>query len=169
MSNVLKNVELYWVKLDPANPVDPFNSNKFIWEIQMRTPEKTVAKSWKDMGLPVKTYDDNGATVYICNVKKLAKSAAGKELSPPRVVDGKLQPVDPNIIGNGSIGNIQLSPLEWSVGNKSGIVFDLMAVQVVKLIEYVGSNLSFDIVDIEPSSNNDAGLNDDFSLEDDDF
>ena len=169
MSNVLKNVELFWVKLDPSKPVDPFDSGKLIWEVQMRTSDKSVAKEWKTMGLLPKTHDDNGATVYICNVKKLARSAKGKDLTPPRVVDGKLQAVDPNIIGNGSIGNIQLSPREWSMGGKSGIVFDLMAVQVTKLIEYSGSNLEFDVVDLGPTDNADVGLNEDFDVEDDDF
>jgi hypothetical protein len=167
MSNVLNNLELYWVKLDPASPVDPFSSGKLIWEVQMRTADKAVASSWKKMGLSPKAQEEGETTVYICNVKKLAKSAAGKALSPPRVVDAKLQPVDPNLIGNGSIGNIQLSPREWSMGGKTGVVFDLMAVQVTKLIEYTGSSLAFDVVDLGPAS--DASQDDDFTLEDDDF
>jgi len=169
MSNVIRNVELFWVKLDPNNPVDPFEVGKPIWEIQMRTADKAQAKQWKDKGLSVKPYDDAGSTVYICNVKKLARNAKGNPLTPPRVVDAKLQAIDPNLIGNGSIGNVQVSPREWSMGGKSGVVFDLMAVQVVKLIEYTGSNLEFDVVDLGVSDNNDAGLNEDFNVEDDDF
>lgn len=166
MSNVIKNVELFWVKLDPANPVDPFSSGKLVWELQMRTADKKVAKVWKDKGLPVREIE--GEKVFACNVKKLAKNSKGDPLTPPRVVDGKLQPVDPTIVGNGSIGNIQLSPREWAMGGKSGIVFDLMAVQITKLVEYSGSNLEFDVVDLEPET---AATDESeaFAVEDDDF
>lgn len=170
MSNVIRNVEIHWAKLDPANPVDPFDTGKLVWELQMRTADKAVAKEWKALGFSVKPWENDGATYYICTVKKLARSNAGKDLTPPRVVDGKLQPVDPTIIGNGSVANIQVSPREWKVGGKSGVVLDLMAVQITKLVEYTGSNLEFDVVDLEPTgSNDDAGLNDDFGIEDDDF
>jgi hypothetical protein len=53
------------------------------------------------------------------------------------------------------------------MGGKTGVVFDLMAVQVTKLIEYTGSSLAFDVVDLGPAS--DASQDDDFTLEDDDF
>jgi len=165
MSNVIKNAELFWVKLDPENPVDPFNSGKLVWEIQMRTADKKVAKAWKDKGLPVRHLEEEN--VFACNVKKLAKNAKGDDLTPPRVVDGKLNPMDPTKIGNGSIGNVQLSPREWAMGGKTGVVFDLMAVQVVKLVEYSGSNLEFDVVDLDPDTAADA--EEAFAVEDDDF
>jgi len=161
MSNVIKNAELFWVKLDPSNPVDPFSSGKLVWEIQMRTSDKKEAAAWKKKGLPVRELEEEKGT-FACNVKKLAKNAKGDALTPPRVVDGKLQPIDPTIVGNGSVGNVQLSPREWAMGGKSGVVFDLMAVQVVKLVEYTGSNLEFDVVDID--SNDDEG----FAVEEDD-
>ena len=165
MSNVISNVELFWVKLDPETPVDPFSSGKLVWELQMRTSDKKVAKVWKDKGLPVRELEDERA--FACNVKKLAKNSKGDSLTPPRVVDGKLKPLDPTIIGNGSIGNIQLSPREWAMGGKSGIVFDLMAVQVTKLIEYSGSNLEFDVVDLDPEP--EVAEAEAFTAEDDDF
>jgi len=163
MSNVIKDVELYWTKLDPANPVDPFSSGKLVWEIQMRTSDKKVAGAWKKKGLPVRELEDEKA--YAVNVKKLAKNAKGDDLTPPRVVDAKLQPMDPTKIGNGSIGNVQLSPREWAMGGKTGIVFDLMAVQVVKLVEYSGGNLEFDVVDLGPSTEPE----DELVAEDDNF
>jgi len=166
MSNVIKDVELFWVKLDPENPVDPFSSGKLVWELQMRTSDKKVANEWKKKGLPVRHIEDEN--VYACNVKKLAKNSKGDALTPPRVVDGKLKELDPKIVGNGSIGNVQLSPREWAMGGKSGVVFDLMAVQVVKLVEYSGSNLEFDVVDLEPEP---AATDESeaFAVEDDDF
>jgi len=170
MSNVIKNVEIFWAKLDPSNPVDPFKSGKLVWEVQMRTADKAIASEWKKRGMKPKALEDNGATIYVCTVKKIAQNKKGQPLTPPRVVDAKLNPVDPTIIGNGSIVNLQVSPREWEMGGNSGVVFDLMAVQVIKLVEYTGSSLEFDVVDLGgDSSSDDAGLNDDFNVEDDDF
>ena len=163
MSNVIKDVELFWVKLDPQNPVDPFSSGNLVWEIQMRTEDKKIAGAWKKRGLPVRELEDDN--IYVCNVKKLAKNSKGDDLTPPRVVDGKLNAIDPTIIGNGSIANVQVSPREWAMGGKTGVVFDLMAVQVTKLLEYSGSNLEFDVVDLAPEATD----SDELLVEDDDF
>jgi len=146
MSNVIRNAELYWTKMDPENPVKPFD--KFQWEVQLRTNDKSTAKEWKDRGLPVKQAEYEGDKFYSLNLKKLAVSTAGKKLTPPRCVDGALNPLDPNTVGNGSIGNVQYQPRDWEMGGKSGVVYDLIAVQVTKLNEYSGSNMEFDIVDL---------------------
>ena len=167
MSNVIRNVEVFWVKMDPANPVKPFD--KLQWEVQLRTTDKSIAKEWKEKGMPVKQAEYEGAKFFQLNLKKLAMSAAGKELTPPKCVDGALKPLDSNIVGNGSIANIQFSPREWEMGGKSGIVFDLVAMQVTKLVEYAGSNMEFDIVDLggETAEPQDDDLS--FDDEDGDF
>jgi len=149
MSNVIRNAELFWVKMDPENPVKPFD--KLQWEVQMRTADKDTANEWKNVGLPVKADEYEGNKFFSCNLKKLAMSTAGKVLKPPRCVDGGLKPLDSTTVGNGSIGNVQYSPRDWDMGGKQGVVFDLVAVQVTKLIEYGGSNMEFDIVDLGDS------------------
>jgi len=165
MSNVIKNVEIYWAKLDPSNPVDPFGTGSPVWEVQMRTADKKVAKAWEDKGLAIRELEDEG--VWACNVKKKAKTQKGDDLTPVRVVDNKLQPVDPVTIGNGSVGNVQLSPREWTFGKKSGVAMDLRALQITSLVKYTGSDLEFDVVDLGPEA---SGAEDEgFVSEDDDF
>jgi hypothetical protein len=169
MSNVIRNVEVFWVKMDPENPVKPFD--KMQWEVQLRTTDKAIASEWKKKGMPVKQGEHEGNKYFQMNLKKLAVSAAGKTLSPPKCVDGKLKPLDSTTVGNGSIANVQFSPREWSMGGKEGIVFDLMAIQVTKLVEYSGSSMEFDIVDLGGDDDDVEDVNDEtpFDLEDDEF
>jgi len=169
-SNVLKNVEVYWVKIDPENPVEPFG--KLQWEVQVRTTDKGTADEWASRGLPVKPDEYEGDKYFKIALKKLAMSKAGKKLKPPRCVDGKLKELDPNIVGNGSIANVQYNPREWDMGGKQGIVYDLMAIQVVSLVEFGGSANEFDIVDLgeeEDEDTQDSFDSEEGTEEDDNF
>jgi hypothetical protein len=56
---ILSNVELFFAKLDPANPNSRFDKENPTWEVQIRTKDKAVAKSWKEQNLRV-TPDGSG-------------------------------------------------------------------------------------------------------------
>jgi len=143
-SIVIRDAELFWAKLD--QPVNPFNAPQPHWELQIRTRDKAVAKTWKDtnkMNVTLKE-DDNGS-FYQVNLKRKAFTNKGEPRQPVVVVDGELMPLDGSILGNGSVGNVQIDTYGYTMNGQDGIGFSLKAVQVTKLVEYKGSNgLSFE-------------------------
>jgi len=147
--SVLKNVELHWPKLDPKNPVSPFGTP--VWELQVRSRDKAVAKEWKEIGCNVKTTDDDEGIYYFVNLKRKAiYEKTGEAASPVIVVDAAVMPIDPTSIGNGSIGNVQLFTKPYEFAGRSGIKVELKAVQVTKLVEFKasggGNGLAFEAV-----------------------
>ena len=145
-SLVIRSAELFWAKLDA--PVNPFNAAQPHWELQIRTREKSEAKKWKDQGMTVtlkEDKDDNGS-YYQVNLKRKAFTRDGTARDPVKVVDGQLMPIEAGILGNGSVGNVQIDTYAYTMNGNEGIGFSLKAVQVTKLVEYKGGNgLSFEI------------------------
>jgi hypothetical protein len=137
---ILKNVELHWAKLDPKRPNTTFNADG-VWEVQARTRSKEQAAEWKKANLSVKTDEDDDGVFYKTTLKKAAKKKDGEPNAPVKVVNGSLEEIDPNSLGNGSVGNVRLFQYEYEVGQgkakKQGIASMLMAIQVTKLEEYV--------------------------------
>lgn len=135
---ILKNCEMWFCKLDPKRPNAKFNKKNPTWECQIRTTDKAVKKLWEEMQLPVKTIDpDEGPIYYRVNLKKKSIKEDGEPSSPIKVVNGKLEEIDPNSIGNGSIGNIRLFQYEYpKKDGTTGLASVLMGVQVLKHIVY---------------------------------
>lgn len=133
---ILKNVELHWVKLDPKRPNTTFDKDGK-WEVQIRTRNKAQAKEWKDANLKVTPVEDDDGVYYRAMLKKSAKKKDGEPNAPVKVVNGSLEDINPNTIGNGSIANVRLFQYDYEVGPKKGIASMLMAVQVTTLNEYV--------------------------------
>ena len=133
---ILKNVEIFFCKLDPARPNDRFDKENPTWETQIRTRDKKQAKQWKDMNINVKTDDDEQGIFYKATLKKKSKKRDGADQNPVQVVKGDLTPVDVNKIGNGSIANVRVYQYPYDVGGKKGIATMLMALQITTLHEY---------------------------------
>jgi len=133
---ILKNVELFFAKLDPKKPNATFDANNPTWEVQIRTRDKKVVKQWKDLNINVKTDEDDDGIFYKANLKKKTKKANGEPQNPVKLVAGDLTDIDPNILGNGSIGNVRIYQYKYNVGGREGIASMLMAVQVTTLKEY---------------------------------
>jgi len=133
---ILKNVELFFAKLDPKRPSSTFNKENPTWEVQIRTRDKAVAKSWKELKLNVKPDEDDDGVYYKVNLKKKSKKRDGSDQNPVSLVSGSLEPIDPNKLGNGSVGNVRIFQYEYNVNNKQGIASMLMAIQVTELREY---------------------------------
>ena len=145
MSIVIRNAELFWAKLDPDAPVNPFNAAYPHWEIQIRTRNKSEAKDWKDQELKVTPKEDTDGILYQVNLKAKAFMRDGTPRKPPKIVDGQLMPLDGTTIGNGSIGNVQLDTYEYTLNGKTGTGFSIKGIQVTKLVEYKGgSGLEFE-------------------------
>jgi hypothetical protein len=133
---ILSNVELFFAKLDPANPNSRFDKENPTWEVQIRTKDKAVAKSWKDQNLRVTPDENDDGVFYRSNLKKKSKKRDGSDMAAVNVVAGDLSPVDPSTIGNGSIANLSVFQYDYNVSGKEGIASMLMGVQITTLNEY---------------------------------
>lgn len=125
----LPNVELHWAKLDPENPVKPFEDIQ--WEAQIHTTDKAVADEWAKNYLPVKERDG----VYVAQLKRNAFKRDGTPNTPVSVVGRRLEPVNPNTIGNGSVANLKVYQFNYPQ-NGGGVGSRLSGVQIVNLKEY---------------------------------
>lgn len=134
---VIKNAELWFLKLDPKRPSTAFN--KVQWEVQIRTKDKEVNKQWREMKLATKLIEDEktGETYYRVNLHKKANKEGDSYVGPVEVVDGKLKPLNPNTVGNGSIGNIVIFQSEYVFEGKAGIRSTPMRIQVTLHKVYV--------------------------------
>jgi hypothetical protein len=135
---LLKDCEIWYLKADPKNPNKRFNPQNPTWEVQIRTEDKEVKKAWEEAGLMVKPIvPDEGLPYFRVNLRKKSMKEDGEPASLVEVIDAKLNPIDPNIVGNGSIGNVRIFQYEYPrpQGGK-GLASVFMGVQITKLLVY---------------------------------
>lgn len=146
---ILKNVKVKWPRLGD-NPGTKYASEETEWSVDcFPTPEES--KEWvksefaqkerfdAESGLPFVKIKRN--THY--NKKNPVTGVMEKaSISPPFVKDQYGDPMDPSIIGNGSVCNVQYNIRDWEYSGRSGKSPTLVGVQVVKLEEYSGGNAS---------------------------
>lgn len=132
---ILKNVELFYPRLDPKKPNAKFNKDQPTWEVQLRTRDKKVKAEWTKLNLKPKTVEDDDGVFYSVSLRKKSKKKDGTPNQPVNVVDGGLNQIDPMSIGNGSVGNVRIFQYEY--GDEGKIASMLMAIQITKLNEYV--------------------------------
>lgn len=133
---ILKNCELFFIKCDPKRPNDKFDKQNPTWEVQIRTTSKETRKEWEALKLPVKAIvPDDGPAYFRVNIKKKSVKADGTPATPVTVVNGKLEEIDPNTIGNGSIGNVRIFQYDYRDGK--GVASILMGIQLTKHLVYV--------------------------------
>lgn len=167
---MLKNVELFFAKLNPSKPNARFDKENPTWEVQIRTRDKSQAKSWKDMSLNVKTDDDDGGIFYKATLKKKSKKRDGTPQKPVDLVGGDLSQLDPDKLGNGSVGNVRIYQYDYDVAGKKGVATMLMGIQVTKYKEYEPKPREddFEMMDMEVikvADNQDIDYNDDLDDE----
>ena len=154
---ILNGVRLFWVKCDPENPADAYEADKpKRWEAQLRIAldDKKNIDIIKGAGLNLKPATDETDGMHgRLQVYKPIVNRAGESLQPVRVVTGRNEPLDPNIIGNGSIGNVRLHVYPFEVRNskgkvtRQGVSCMLMAIQVTMLKPYHGKKQDFEVAD----------------------
>ena len=147
-NTVLRDVEFYWAKLDPAAPVNPFGQEQ--WEVTIHVPMARKAEL-ESFG-KVKT-DEQRKTAFI-NLKKKATDREGNRTKAVRVVDSLKQDFAPSLIGNGSKGNVIVMQKPYVLKTpqgkvqKEGISTTLLAVQVTELVKYEKRS-AVDMFDVE--------------------
>jgi hypothetical protein len=139
MSIIARNCTLFFPKLDPKRPNNKYDKLNPTWEIQIRTEDRTQRKEWIDMGLRVKdVVPEEGNPYFRVNLRKKSIKADGTKSSPVDVVDGSLGPINPNSLGNGSVGNVRIFQYEYpKKEGGTGIANVLMGIQVTKHLVYV--------------------------------
>lgn len=149
---LLNNVELNWVKLDKNNPDMGYDKNTPQYSLVVTTADKKISESWTKAGINVKPREDNGKILYNATLKKkIYKDEQGRIITPPPVVvDKDLQPItDVQSIGNGSIGNVQVKFKSYEYMGRKGTSVQLMAVQLVKKVEYATDKIEFEPVNTD--------------------
>jgi hypothetical protein len=153
---VITNAEVFWVKCDPRRPVKNYNEDGFEWSLELRTKDKLEAERWeRDFHTKVKLREpkekEKGGSFYVAYLRKVAyleEEGVDQMRKPVRVVDANLEPLDPNIVGNGSIANIQVRFREWTFKKNKGTKADLVGIQVTRLIPYVPEIDEFEETDM---------------------
>jgi hypothetical protein len=133
---ILKDCELYFAKLNPNKPNAMFDKENPTWEVQIRTRDKAKAKQWKEMSINVKPDEDDAGMFYKATIKKRSKKRDGADQNPVQLVGGDLSEINPDKLGNGSVGNVRIYQYPYNVAGREGIASMLMAVQVTTYKEY---------------------------------
>lgn len=150
---MLANVEIHFIRLDPKRPNAKLNKSNPTWEIQMRTNSIEQKEEWAEVGLTPKLmkYKDgdpkegelilteDGKKQWACSMRKKSIKADKSPMPPVEVVDGNLDPVDPNTVAAGSVANIRFITYPYKDKNeKDATGFSLMGIQLIKHIVYAG-------------------------------
>ena len=139
MIKVIRDVDLWWAKV--KEPVSPFGSEQ--WELQVRTTDDDKIAELVKVGIKMKK-DEEG--VSFGNLKRPVVKRNGERNDPPKVVDAALNDIDV-LIGNGSKGHVKVFTYDYNVNGRSGIGCQLVAIQVIDLIEYSAGGDDFKVED----------------------
>jgi hypothetical protein len=136
---ILKACEIWFPKLDPKRPNSKYNKKNPTWDVQVRTKDVKVKKSWEALGLkPKPVLDEETAELlyFRINLRRRTIKASGEKSDPVDVVNGRLEAIDPRTLGNGSIANIRIFQYKFTNDGEEGLATVLMALQVTKHIKY---------------------------------
>lgn len=148
---MIKDAELWFARLNPKYPNATFNPDNPTWEVQLRTSDITQRDLWKSQNLNVSLLtkrkegadeDDpkvpqlteDGKKIYKVNLQRRSLSKDGVKNSPVKVVNGQLEDVDTDTIGNGSIGNVTVFQYDYTNAKtkQEGVAAILKAIQITK-------------------------------------
>ena len=129
----------YW-----ASVTAPNTTYEPVWCVDVCLDDDS--KSLMDsLGLNVQNKgDDRGDFIKI---KRKVYKRDGTQRNAPVIKDSQNNSWDGSLIGNGSQVNAKFATYEWEYNKKKGIATDLIALQVVDLVEYGGSSSDFSPVD----------------------
>jgi hypothetical protein len=144
---IIRNARVSWVKCDQNNPDLGFDGDSPAWSIDVEKPSEEIKKIWAANKLGgLKTRKETGDE-YLVIKRKAAPFKNGDQKESPTVVDGHLKPLDPNLVGNGSIVNVQYNIYDWEFKGRKGKSADLSGIQVINLVAREGAISEFEMVD----------------------
>lgn len=144
---LLKNVKLHWARL--ATPEKKYMSEETQWSVNAQVDDETSRKFVKGKLITKERWMEvNGEEVPIISFRRDTHfRKTGDDRTPVRVVDLYGQELDASKIGNGTVANIQYSIRDWEFQGRKGKSMELLAVQVVELVEYAGGSKAGDEFD----------------------
>ena len=158
---ILENVKLNWSRLGD-NPGTKYMSDELEWSLDAVLSDEQ-AEEWVASGVKPALKVKDGVKFV-----KLRKDTVWKKSGDPKkspiVVNKFNEPIDPTTIGNGTTANVQVTIRDWEYSGKKGKSAELVAVQVLELVEFTGSGaegvaFSFQERDVVPLA--DVGHTDD--------
>jgi hypothetical protein len=119
-----------WPKIRPDRP-DDYQGVK-AWKIPVYLDKDNI-KALQDAGLRMRPKKDEDGS-FVTFRRPLNKEIGGKivDFDPPTVIDKNNQPLDPKIIGNGSVVTVKISAFDTRMGKGHR----LESVRVEELVEY---------------------------------
>ncbi len=137
------NVKVMWAKLQEDNPEAPYQGEGVSnWTIQA-VLDDAQADKYKGTDLFPKFKRNQEHDLVLedglrqVKLKKSATFGVGGKPKRPVVVVDEFGNKFTDLIGNGSVCNIQCSAHVWTRDGKQNTSLELQAVQVVDLVEYV--------------------------------
>jgi len=100
--------------------------------------DEATAATLKSDGITVK--DTDGELTVKAKRKQFRKD--GTLNTKPNCVDAHKRPFE-NLIGNGSLVNLQVNAFDWEFAGKKGRSLDFVGVQVLDLVEFSGTTDEF--------------------------
>tara|TARA_R110000822_G_scaffold1244_8_gene5580 strand:+ start:1824 stop:2324 length:501 start_codon:yes stop_codon:yes gene_type:complete len=138
-THILRGVA-HWAQL-----VEPNTTFEPVWSLDLVLTPETLAIVQAE-GLNVKNKGDDRGDFVSLKRKVLKKDGSKKDA--PSVTDSKLNTWNGNtLIGNGSEVNVKIQCFDYTYAGKSGRSADLVAVQVVNLVEYKRPESGFEAVE----------------------
>ena len=149
---LLKNCEVHYVRCNPKRPNAAFNPKNHTWECQIRTSDLAQKKEWESLGMKPKLLvgkagsENEGEPIlnaagkkqWRVNLKKKSITKDGDKASVPKVVNGALEEIDPDTVGNGSIAHVRIFQYDFTnKAGETGKVSVLMGLQVKRHIVFV--------------------------------
>jgi len=131
----------YWASVQAPN--DKFPPPRYTLDLVV--DEETAAKLRAE-GLKVEEKEGQGLTL---KVKRNQFRKDGTLNRKPNVVDSAKQPFE-DLIGNGSLVNVQYNAYDWAFGGKKGRSADLVGVQVLEHVPFSGSSDEFEALAESP-------------------
>jgi hypothetical protein len=184
---IIKDAEIWFAKLDPKKPSAKLNKANPTWECQLRTSNPEQKKEWEALGLKTKLMvykegqtneagedicgepilNEQGKKQWRANLKKKSITKNGEKASPVKVVNGQLEDVDPNTIGNGSIAHIRIFQYEYpKADGTKGTANVIMGVQLKRHKVYTpkaGDDFEmsddYETIDMEDNEGGEPGPN----------
>jgi len=130
--------KVYWASIQAPN-----TTYEPEWGLDMLVDDNN-RKAFEADGVDIKNKgDERGDFVHI---RQKVSRRDGTQNDAPVVMDGQKKPFK-ELVGNGSIANVQYTPFEWAMNGKSGVSPILKRVQIVEHVAYAGGNAEdFDVI-----------------------
>ena len=134
---ILIKGKVFWASVvEPNTTFEPA-----CWQVDVCIEDEETREKLESIGLTIKNKGDDRGDFFSAKRKTTKKD--GSDRDAPRIIDAKRNPWDNRLIGNGSVAKVKIQPFDYNYAGKSGVSSDLMAMQVIDLVEYGDPSTDF--------------------------